>query len=111
MTTTGVLLSARFLYDLALPLEEKMRVIAREIYGADDVSFSEEASASIERFTRQGFAGLPVCMAKTHLSLTSDPTKKGAPTGFTIPITRVRASVGAGFIYPLIGTVRGSFGC
>ena len=54
---------------------------------------------------RQGFSKLPVCMAKTHLSLSSDPSKKGAPTGFTIPIRDVRASVGAGFLYPLVGTM------
>lgn len=54
----------------------------------------------------QGFNDLPICMAKTHLSLTSDPSLKGAPKGFTIPVRDVRASVGAGFLYPLIGTVR-----
>ncbi|EYC23660.1 hypothetical protein Y032_0015g2770 [Ancylostoma ceylanicum] len=57
----------------------------------------------LKRYTQQGFGNLPICMAKTHLSLSHDPTKKGAPTNFTLPIRDVRASVGAGFIYPLVG--------
>ena len=66
---------------------------------------SEESEAKIERYTQQGFSGLPICMAKTHLSFSSDPSKKGAPKGFVIPIRDVRASVGAGFLYPLVGTM------
>ncbi|XP_043221374.1 C-1-tetrahydrofolate synthase, cytoplasmic-like [Amphibalanus amphitrite] len=97
--------SFRFLYDLTLPIVDKIRIIAREIYGADDVELSEEAAAQVERYTRQGFSELPICMAKTHLSLSHDPAKKGAPTGFTLPIRDVRASVGAGFLYPLVGTM------
>lgn len=56
-------------------------------------------------YEKQGFGKLPICMAKTHLSLSADPTKKGVPTGFVIPIRDVRASVGAGFVYPLVGTM------
>ncbi|ELU03765.1 hypothetical protein CAPTEDRAFT_170278 [Capitella teleta] len=95
----------KFLYNLELPLDEKIRIIAREIYGADDIELSEVAQQRLALYTKQGFSALPICMAKTHLSLTSDPSKKGAPTGFTLPIRDVRASVGAGFIYPLVGTM------
>ena len=95
----------KFLYDLDLPIETKIETIAREIYGADGIEVSEEAKAKIDRYTQQGFSNLPICMAKTHLSFSSDPTKKGAPTGFIIPVRDVRASVGAGFLYPLVGTM------
>ena len=95
----------RFLYDLSLPLEDKIRTIAREIYGADDIELSEAAQKKIDLYKRQGFNDLPICMAKTHLSLSADPNLKGAPKGFTIPIRDVRASIGAGFIIPMIGSV------
>ncbi|XP_067943471.1 C-1-tetrahydrofolate synthase, cytoplasmic-like [Watersipora subatra] len=95
----------RFLYSLELSLEEKIRVIAREIYGAEDIELSNESRKKIDLYTQQGFSSLPICMAKTHLSLSHDPALKGRPTGFTLPIRDVRASVGAGFIYPLVGTM------
>ncbi|PRP88414.1 formate-dihydrofolate ligase [Planoprotostelium fungivorum] len=95
----------KFLYTLDLSIKEKIEKIAKEIYGADGVTYEAEAEKKIELYTRQGFAGLPICMAKTHLSLSSDATKKGVPKGFTIPIRDVRASVGAGFLYPLVGTM------
>jgi len=95
----------KFLYDLNLSIEDKIRTIAREIYGADDIEILPEAQTKIDRYTAQGFSSLPICMAKTHLSLSADPTLKGAPTGFKIPIRDVRASVGAGFLYPLVGTM------
>eukprot|EP00111_Clytia_hemisphaerica_P020079 TCONS_00059178-protein len=95
----------RFLYDLKLPLEEKIEIIAKRIYGADGVSFSDQAKESLARYTKQGFSELPICMAKTHLSLSDNPELKGAPTGFTLPIRDVRASVGAGFVFPLVGTM------
>ncbi|KAF8354903.1 hypothetical protein PRIPAC_96526, partial [Pristionchus pacificus] len=93
----------RFLYPMEMALDKKIETIAKEIYGADGIELSEIAQKKIETYTRQGFSALPICMAKTHLSLSSDPTKKGAPTGFTLPIRDVRASIGAGFIYPLVG--------
>ncbi|CAJ0583024.1 unnamed protein product, partial [Mesorhabditis spiculigera] len=93
----------KFLYPLDLPLEEKIATIAREIYGADGIELSPEAKEKLERYTKQGFDKLPICMAKTQYSFTHDPSKKGAPTGFVLPIRDVRASVGAGFIYPLVG--------
>ncbi|XP_042220312.1 C-1-tetrahydrofolate synthase, cytoplasmic-like isoform X1 [Homarus americanus] len=94
----------KFLYNLNHPIEDKIRAIAQKIYGADDIEIQPEAQEQINRYRKQGFNDLPICMAKTHLSLTSDPSKKGAPTGFKIPVRDVRASVGAGFLYPLVGT-------
>jgi methylenetetrahydrofolate dehydrogenase (NADP+) / methenyltetrahydrofolate cyclohydrolase / formyltetrahydrofolate synthetase len=93
----------RFLYPLDYSIKEKIETIAREIYGADGVEYTPEAEAKIETYNRLGFDGLPICMAKTHLSLSHDPTLKGVPTGFTLPIRDIRASVGAGFLYPLVG--------
>ncbi|KAL8168825.1 UNVERIFIED_CONTAM: C-1-tetrahydrofolate synthase, cytoplasmic, partial [Gekko kuhli] len=95
----------RFLYDVELPILDKIRIIARTIYGADDVELLPEAEQKVILYTKQGFGNLPVCMAKTHLSLSHDPERKGVPTGFILPIRDIRASVGAGFLYPLVGTV------
>ncbi|XP_072541762.1 monofunctional C1-tetrahydrofolate synthase, mitochondrial [Salminus brasiliensis] len=95
----------RFLYSLQTPIVEKIRTIAQKVYGADDIELSSEAQAKIEYYNQQGFNTLPVCMAKTHLSLSHMPDKKGVPTGFVLPIRDVRASIGAGFIYPLVGTM------
>jgi formyltetrahydrofolate synthetase len=94
------------LYDLDQPIKAKIETIAREIYGAADVSYDKNAETQIRTYERSGFGNLPICMAKTHLSLSADPNLKGAPTGFTLPIREVRASVGAGFIYPLVGEMR-----
>lgn len=96
----------KFLYPLDLPIKQKIEIIAREIYRADGADFSPEAEERIELYTRNGFGNLPICMAKTHLSFTADAAVKGAPTGFRIPIRDIRASVGAGFLYPLVGTMR-----
>ncbi|MFN3742173.1 MAG: formate--tetrahydrofolate ligase [Anaerolineales bacterium] len=96
----------RFLYPLDIPIKEKIEIICREIYGAEGVDFLPEAEKKIETYTRLGFDKLPICMAKTHLSFTHDPAIKGAPTGFRIPIRDIRASVGAGFLYPLVGEMR-----
>lgn len=118
---------------------DKIRAIAQQVYGADDIELSPDAKAKIAYYNQQvgsllppadhplvharvwsktnplllyvvsrvqGYGSLPICMAKTHLSLSHMPDKKGAPTGFILPIRDVRASVGAGFIYPLVGTVR-----
>lgn len=95
----------KFLYPLNLSLEEKIKTIACQIYGADDITLSEEAQAKLKRYKEFGFDNLPVCMAKTHLSLSHDPLKKGRPSGFVVPIRDARASVGAGFIYPLVGSM------
>ena len=95
-----------FLYDLNLPIKEKIEIIAREIYRADGVDYTPEVDAKIEQFTKLGFANLPLCMAKTHLSFTDKADQKGAPRNFRITISDIRASVGAGFLYPLLGTMR-----
>jgi formate--tetrahydrofolate ligase len=93
----------QFLYPLDLPIKGKIQAIATKIYGAADVSYTEQAGEQIETFEANGFGNLPICMAKTHLSLSHDPALKGAPTGYTFHVREVRASVGAGFIYPLAG--------
>ncbi len=95
-----------FLYPLEASIEEKIETICREVYGAEGVSYTPEARRKIELYTRLGFDNLPICMAKTHLSISHDPKLKGAPRGFTVPIRDVRASVGAGFLYPLVGSMR-----
>eukprot|EP00064_Thunnus_orientalis_P016613 superscaffoldBa00003332_g16680 len=95
----------QFLYNIEMPIVEKIRTIAQKVYGADDIELSPEAKAKIDYYNQQGFSSLPICMAKTHLSLSHIPEKKGAPTGFVLPIRDVRASIGAGFIYPLVGTM------
>jgi formyltetrahydrofolate synthetase len=95
----------KFLYPLEASLKEKIGAIAR-YYGADGVDYSPEAEAKVALYTRLGFDQLPICMAKTHLSFTADAEVKGAPVGFRIPIRDLRASVGAGFIYPLVGSMR-----
>ncbi|XP_056150067.1 monofunctional C1-tetrahydrofolate synthase, mitochondrial isoform X2 [Lampris incognitus] len=95
----------QFLYRPEVPIVEKIRTIAQKVYGADDIALSPEAKAKIDYYNQQGYGTLPICMAKTHLSLSHMPEKKGAPTGFTLPIRSVRASIGAGFIYPLVGTM------
>lgn len=96
----------KFLYDLDIPIKDKIAAIAKEIYGADDVTYERLADRQIRRYENSGFGSLPICMAKTHLSLSHDAGLKGAPTGFTVPIREVRASVGAGFIYPIVGEMR-----
>ncbi len=94
-----------FLYPLDIGIKQKIETIATQIYGAGAVEYSEEAEERIATFTRFGYAHLPVCMAKTQLSLSHDPRLKGRPTGFTLPIRDVRLSAGAGFVYPLCGTM------
>jgi formyltetrahydrofolate synthetase len=95
-----------FLYPLDWPIKKKIETIAIKIYGADGVDYTPEAEAKIELYTRLGFDKLPINMAKTHLSLTHDPAIKGRPTGWRLPIRDIRASVGAGFLYPLCGAMR-----
>jgi methylenetetrahydrofolate dehydrogenase (NADP+) / methenyltetrahydrofolate cyclohydrolase / formyltetrahydrofolate synthetase len=93
----------QFLYPLELSIKEKIEIIAKKVYGADGVDYDPEAEEKIKQYTRLGFDKLPMCMAKTHLSLTHDPALKGVPKGWRLPIRDLRASVGAGFIYPLCG--------
>ena len=96
----------KFLYPLNLSIKEKIEIICKQIYGADGVDYLPEAEDKIKLYTRLGFANLPLCMAKTHLSLSHDPNLKGVPKGFRVPIRDIRASVGAGFLYPLLGEMR-----
>jgi formate--tetrahydrofolate ligase len=96
----------RFLYPLDAPIRTKIETIAREIYGADGVDFAPLAEERIAQFERLGLSALPICMAKTHLSLSHDPVLLGAPRGFRLPVRDIRASVGAGFLYPLCGDMR-----
>jgi formyltetrahydrofolate synthetase len=95
----------KFLYPLDWSIKKKIETICKEIYGADGVDYEPEAEAKIELYTKLGFDDLPLCMAKTHLSLSHDPALKGVPTGFRVPISDIRASVGAGFLYPLVGKI------
>jgi formyltetrahydrofolate synthetase len=95
----------KFLYPLDWSIKKKIETICKEIYGADGVDYEPEAEAKIELYTKLGFDDLPLCMAKTHLSLSHDPSLKGVPTGFRVPISDIRASVGAGFLYPLVGKI------
>jgi formyltetrahydrofolate synthetase len=97
--------SFHFLYEDDMSIKEKIETIATEIYRAEQVSYTSEAEAKIKQFTEMGLSHLPLCMAKTHLSFTHDPSIKGTPRGWTLPIRDVRASVGAGFIFPLCGTM------
>jgi formate--tetrahydrofolate ligase len=96
----------KFLYDLDQPIKDKIEIIATKIYGAKDVSYTPQANKQIRGYEKNGFGDLPISMAKTHLSLSHDPTLRGAPTGFTFPVREVRASVGAGFIYPVCGNMQ-----
>jgi formate--tetrahydrofolate ligase len=95
-----------FLYPAAASLREKIEALATKIYGADGVDYTPLASRQLGGYERNGFGRLPVCIAKTQYSLSHDASLKGAPTGFRLPVREVRASVGAGFIYPICGDMR-----
>jgi formate--tetrahydrofolate ligase len=94
----------KFLYPDDASIKEKIETIATKIYGADGVDYDRVAEQKIEAYTRWGLDKLPICMAKTHLSLTHDSNLKGRPTGFRIPVRDIRPSAGAGFLFPLLGT-------
>ncbi|RJN31667.1 formate--tetrahydrofolate ligase [Nesterenkonia natronophila] len=96
----------RFLYSDEAPLIEKIETIATEIYGADGVEVSPTAAKDLASFTEAGYGRLPVCVAKTHLSMSADPKLVGAPTGWRLPVREVRLSAGAGFVYPICGTMQ-----
>ena len=94
------------LYPDEMNIKEKIKTVATKVYGAEDVEFSPTATKQIDSYTGNGFGNLPVCIAKTHLSVSSDASLKGAPTGWTLPVREVRASIGAGFVYPICGEMR-----
>jgi formate--tetrahydrofolate ligase len=96
----------QFLYPDSASLREKIEIVATQVYGAAQVAYSPLAAKQLDTYERAGFGRLPVCIAKTHLSISSDPALKGAPTGWTLPVREVRASAGAGFVYPICGEIR-----
>ncbi len=96
----------QFLYPLDIPIKEKIKIIATKVYGARDVEYSELAEEKVKLFTARKLDNLPICMAKTHLSLSHDPNLKGRPQDFILPVRDIRASCGAGFLYPLCGTMQ-----
>jgi formate--tetrahydrofolate ligase len=95
-----------FLYPSEASLKEKIEAVARQVYGADGVDYTPAASGQLAMYEKNGFGSFPVCIAKTHLSLSADPARKGAPTGWRLPVREARASAGAGFVYPICGDMR-----
>jgi formate--tetrahydrofolate ligase len=95
-----------FLYPDSASLREKIETVATKVYGADGVDYDLKAARQLDLYERNGYGRLPVCIAKTHLSISSDSSLLGAPTGWRLPVREVRASVGAGFIYPICGDMR-----
>ena len=93
----------KFAYELSDPMKEKIRKVAVTVYGAKDVAFSGSSEKDLKRIADLGYGGLPVCIAKTQLSLTDDPTIPGRPRDFTVTVREVRLSAGAGFAVPLTG--------
>ena len=95
-----------YLYPDDIGLRDKIEAIATKIYGADGVSYDHQANREIDFLESHGFGHLPICIAKTHLSLSHNPNLKGAPTGWILPVRQLRGAVGAGFIYPICGDMR-----
>ena len=93
-------------YEWDEPLEDKIHKVVTQVYGGDGVSYSKQARADLARFTELGFGGLPVVIAKTHLSISHDPTLKGSPTGWTLPVREVRLAAGAGYVYAIAGDMQ-----
>ncbi|MBN2223453.1 MAG: formate--tetrahydrofolate ligase [Deltaproteobacteria bacterium] len=96
----------RFLYPLDIPIEQKIRTIARDFYNAEDIDLFPDVIKKIRLIRKFGLEGLPICMAKTHLSISHDPALKGVPKDYLLPIVDIRISAGAGFLYPLCGEMR-----
>jgi methylenetetrahydrofolate dehydrogenase (NADP+)/methenyltetrahydrofolate cyclohydrolase/formyltetrahydrofolate synthetase len=96
----------KFLYDLDKSIEEKIEIVAREMYGASGIELSDFARQQIDTYTKQGYGNMTVCIAKTQYSFSHDPKLKGAPTGFVVPIRSVKLSAGAGFVFPLVGDMQ-----
>jgi formate--tetrahydrofolate ligase len=97
--------SVKYLYDEDDSIENKVSSLAKNVYGAKEVSWNQQSRKRLKLFNELGWGKLPVCMAKTHLSISDKPKLKGHPTGYTFNISDVRASIGAGFIYPIAGTI------
>lgn len=96
----------KLLYDLDNTVQERMEAIAKKMYGAAAVEFSELAQKKVDTYTKQGLGNLPICVAKTQYSLSHDPALKGAPEGFTVPIRDVRMAAGAGYLYALAADIQ-----
>ncbi|MDO5711327.1 MAG: formate--tetrahydrofolate ligase, partial [Micrococcales bacterium] len=96
----------RFTYEWDQPLDEKIEAVATRVYAADGVDYTPQARRDLARFTELGYDGLPVVIAKTHLSISSDPKLLGSPTGWRLPVREVRLAAGAGFVYAIAGTMR-----
>jgi formate--tetrahydrofolate ligase len=95
----------RYLYDTNLPIKDKIEIIAKEIYRADGVDYTDLAETQIAQYEKAGFGALPICIAKTQYSFSCDPKAKGAPTGHRLPVREIRSCVGAGFLYPICGDI------
>jgi formate--tetrahydrofolate ligase len=95
-----------FIYPLDAPIDQKVQAICKRVYGADGVVFLPAAQEKIRTFTEKGLDNLPVCMAKTHLSLSHDPSLLNAPTGFTVTVRDIRAYTGSGWLVPLLGDMQ-----
>jgi formate--tetrahydrofolate ligase len=95
----------RFLYRMDMPLERKIETLAQKLYGADGVDFDSGARHDLELLNRHGFAQLPVCIAKTPMSLSDDPARRGRPRGFRIKVSELRISAGAGFVVVICGSI------
>ena len=95
----------RYLYPLEASLQEKVEILGKEVYGAGEVKWDRVALRQAERYTALGWGNLPICMAKTNLSISADPSLRGRPQGYVFPITGVRISAGAGFVYPMAGDI------
>ncbi len=96
----------QMLYGDEATLRQKIEAVATEIYGADGVDYLPAAASQLDRYEQAGFGRLPVCIAKTHLSISSDPKLRGAPRGWRLPVREARANVGAGFVYLVSGDMR-----
>jgi formyltetrahydrofolate synthetase len=95
----------KFLYPVELPIKDKIKIIATRMYGARNVEYSALAEEKIEIFAKQGWDSLPICMSKTHLSLSHEPGVMGEPRDFTLPVRDIRAFIGAGFLSPMCGSI------
>jgi formate--tetrahydrofolate ligase len=95
-----------YLYDLSAPLVEKIETVATQVYGADGIDIAPVAARALADYERLGYGGLPVVIAKTHLSISSDPKLRGAPTGWRLPVREVRLAAGAGYVYAICGDMR-----
>ncbi|MXY45682.1 MAG: formate--tetrahydrofolate ligase, partial [Chloroflexi bacterium] len=103
--TSGDEPNIKYMYSEDATIREKVLALAQKMYGANDVSWAPSTRRLLRRYEEQGWGSLPVCMAKTHLSISHNPRLKGRPSGYTFQVNDVRASVGAGFIYPIAGSI------